>query len=169
MKRIAGAPEAEAFKLGLFALVRLKAYEPLAAAVLDGGQPVTTWWPVAYALQRIEDPRAAPALLQLLDGPGPLHARVRRARARARSRTPSAVKPLARAARPGGEEPARADGRVRFARWPSLARPTRREPLVASGEHADRRIPTSGSKPSTALGTLRAADGLADRPGSLDR
>ena len=55
-------PEAEAFKLGLFALVRLKAYDPIAAAVLDGGRPVTTWWPVAYALQRVEDPRAAPAL-----------------------------------------------------------------------------------------------------------
>ena len=55
-------PEAEAFKLGIFALVRLKAYEPLAAAVVDNGRPVSTWWPVAYALQRIEDPRAAPVL-----------------------------------------------------------------------------------------------------------
>jgi cyclophilin family peptidyl-prolyl cis-trans isomerase/HEAT repeat protein len=55
--------EAEAFKLGVFALVRLRAYEPLAAAVLDGGgHPRVTWWPVAYALQRIEDARAAPAL-----------------------------------------------------------------------------------------------------------
>ena len=61
------APEAEAFKLALAALVRLRAYEPLAAAVLDGsGRPISTWWPVAYALQRIEDPRAAPALRQLV-------------------------------------------------------------------------------------------------------
>jgi cyclophilin family peptidyl-prolyl cis-trans isomerase/HEAT repeat protein len=64
------APEAEAFKLAVFALVRLKAYEPLAAAVLAGDRPVSTWWPVAYALQRIEDPRAAPALMTLLQVPG---------------------------------------------------------------------------------------------------
>jgi len=64
------APEAEAFKLALFALVRLKAYEPLAAAVLSSDRPVSNWWPVAYALQRIEDPRAASALLQLLQVPG---------------------------------------------------------------------------------------------------
>lgn len=60
------AAEAEAFKLGLFALVRLRAYDALAAAVLDQeGRPVSTWWPIAYALQRVEDPRAAPALRQL--------------------------------------------------------------------------------------------------------
>jgi cyclophilin family peptidyl-prolyl cis-trans isomerase/HEAT repeat protein len=65
-----GAPEAEAFKLAVFSLVRLRAYEPLAAAVLDGDRPVSSWWPVAYALQRIEEPRAAPALLQLLSAGG---------------------------------------------------------------------------------------------------
>lgn len=60
------APEAEAFKLGIFALVRLRAYDALAAAVLDqNGRPLSTWWPIAYALQRVEDPRAAPALRQL--------------------------------------------------------------------------------------------------------
>ena len=64
------ADEAEAFKLALFALVRLGAYEPLAAAVLDGDRPRSAWWPVAYALQRINDPRAAPALRQLLNTPG---------------------------------------------------------------------------------------------------
>src|SRR5262249_40045269 len=37
-----------AARLGIFALVRLKAYGPLAAAVLDGsGQPRVRWWPVA--------------------------------------------------------------------------------------------------------------------------
>jgi cyclophilin family peptidyl-prolyl cis-trans isomerase/HEAT repeat protein len=65
------AAEAEAFRLGVYALVRLGTYEPLAAAVLDSsGSRVTTWWPVAYALGRIEDKRAAPALLQMLNGPG---------------------------------------------------------------------------------------------------
>jgi cyclophilin family peptidyl-prolyl cis-trans isomerase/HEAT repeat protein len=63
-------PEAQAFELALFALVRLKAYEPLASAVLEGDRPVCTWWPVAYALQRIEDQRAAPVLVQLLQAPG---------------------------------------------------------------------------------------------------
>ena len=77
------APEAEAFKLALFALVRLKAYEPLAAAVLDGDRPVSTWWPVAYALQRIEDPRArAGAAAARCRRPGRYTAGVRGARAR---------------------------------------------------------------------------------------
>jgi HEAT repeat protein/cyclophilin family peptidyl-prolyl cis-trans isomerase len=62
---------AEAARLAIYALVRLGSYEALAAAVLDGsGQPVTRWWPVAFALGRINDPRAAPALLNLLATPG---------------------------------------------------------------------------------------------------
>ena len=59
-------PGVEAFRLGVYALARLKAYEPLAAAVLDAnGQPRVLWWPVAYALQWTEDRRALPALLTL--------------------------------------------------------------------------------------------------------
>ena len=64
------APPTEAVRLGLFALARLGAYEPLAAAVLANGQPVSNWWPVAYALQRVGDVRAAPALLVLANTPG---------------------------------------------------------------------------------------------------
>jgi cyclophilin family peptidyl-prolyl cis-trans isomerase/HEAT repeat protein len=65
------AADVEAFRLALYALVRLKAYDPLASAVLDGqGQPRSRWWPVAYALQRIEDPRAVPALIALAASPG---------------------------------------------------------------------------------------------------
>ena len=64
-------PPVEAARLGLYALVRLGSYEALAAAALDpSGQPVSAWWPVAYALQRLGDPRAAPALLPLLNTPG---------------------------------------------------------------------------------------------------
>ncbi len=57
---------AAAFRLALYALVRLKAYMPLASVVLDAsGQPRVRSWPVAFALQRLEDPRALPALLTL--------------------------------------------------------------------------------------------------------
>ena len=63
--------QAEAVRLGLYALARLNAYEALATAVLDGnGQPVSSWWPVAYALQRVGDVRAAPALTALMSTPG---------------------------------------------------------------------------------------------------
>ena len=62
---------AEAARLAIYALVRLGSYEALSAAVLDGsGQPVSRWWPVAYALGRINDPRAAPILITLLNTPG---------------------------------------------------------------------------------------------------
>ena len=65
------APPVEAARLGLYALVRFGSYEALAAAALDAsGRPVSTWWPVAYALQRLADMRAAPALIALLDTPG---------------------------------------------------------------------------------------------------
>lgn len=61
------AAGAEAFRLGVFALVRLRSYDALASAVLTpDGHPVTTWWPVAFGLQRIEDKRAAPALHELV-------------------------------------------------------------------------------------------------------
>ncbi len=57
---------AAAFRLGVFALVRLKSYDQLAAAVLDpAGQPRVRWWPVAFALQRLEDKRALNALMTL--------------------------------------------------------------------------------------------------------
>src|SRR5262249_52106324 len=63
---------AAVFRLGVFALVRLKAYDQLAAAVLDpSGRPLVTWWPVAFALQRLEDKRALPALLALANDSNP--------------------------------------------------------------------------------------------------
>ena len=61
------SPQVEAARLGLYALARLGNYDALAAAVIDErGAPVSAWWPVAYALQRVGDPRAAPALTTLL-------------------------------------------------------------------------------------------------------
>src|SRR5262249_32844248 len=88
------APEAEAFRLGMYALVRLGTYDPLASAVLDGdGNRATTWWPVAYALSRIEDKRAAPALVQTLKGPGK-YSPAFAARGLGALKDPSAVAPL---------------------------------------------------------------------------
>jgi HEAT repeat protein/cyclophilin family peptidyl-prolyl cis-trans isomerase len=61
-----------AFRLALFALARLQAYGQLASVVLGtSGEPSVRWWPVAYALQRIEDVRALPALLALVKDPHP--------------------------------------------------------------------------------------------------
>ncbi len=67
------SPAIEAVRLGIYALVRLGAYDALASSLLDaGGQPRSRWWPVAYAFQRIGDAKAAPALLALLQGDGQL-------------------------------------------------------------------------------------------------
>jgi HEAT repeat protein/cyclophilin family peptidyl-prolyl cis-trans isomerase len=61
-----GSP-AGVFRLAVYALTRLRASAALRSAVLDGqGQPRVRWWPVAYALQRLEDPAAQPALRALL-------------------------------------------------------------------------------------------------------
>jgi cyclophilin family peptidyl-prolyl cis-trans isomerase/HEAT repeat protein len=60
-------PGAEAFRLGVYALTRLKAADELLSVVLDeSGQPRVVWWPVAYALSRTDDPRVVPPLLALL-------------------------------------------------------------------------------------------------------
>src|SRR6185369_3938928 len=42
----------------------------LAAAITDGNGRVPGWWPIAYALQRVGDPRAAAALRELAQTPG---------------------------------------------------------------------------------------------------
>jgi cyclophilin family peptidyl-prolyl cis-trans isomerase/HEAT repeat protein len=95
------APEAEAFRLGIYALVRLRAYEPLAAAVLDqSGRPVTSWWPVAFALQRVGDPRAQGALVHLLRVPGSF-TRAFAARGLGALRDRSSVEALTALAAPG--------------------------------------------------------------------
>ena len=89
-------PEVEAFRLGLYALAELHAFEPLAAAVLQpDGQPVLWWWPVAHALGRVDDPRAVDALITLAGvqgGSGPALA----AEGLGALGDPAAVEPLSR-------------------------------------------------------------------------
>jgi O-succinylbenzoate synthase len=64
-------PEIDLCRLSLFALVRMRQYDALARVALDAqGRPVSRWWPVAFALQRIGDPRAVPALLALSSSTG---------------------------------------------------------------------------------------------------
>jgi HEAT repeat protein/cyclophilin family peptidyl-prolyl cis-trans isomerase len=64
-------PSVEAFRLGVYALARLNAFDA-AAGVLIGanGQAVVQWWPVAYALARMPDTRAAAALTAFVRGGG---------------------------------------------------------------------------------------------------
>jgi cyclophilin family peptidyl-prolyl cis-trans isomerase/HEAT repeat protein len=65
------SPDVEAFRLGVYALARLKAWDAFAAAVLGpAGAPKVTWWPVAYAAQRIGDARAFTTLAVLSRRPG---------------------------------------------------------------------------------------------------
>jgi cyclophilin family peptidyl-prolyl cis-trans isomerase/HEAT repeat protein len=60
------SPDVELCRLSLYALVRLQNFDALAQVALDGqGQPISSWWPVAYALQRSGDRRAIPALRTL--------------------------------------------------------------------------------------------------------
>ncbi|MDP1572357.1 MAG: HEAT repeat domain-containing protein [Vicinamibacterales bacterium] len=66
-------PDVEAVRLGAYALVRLRDAAALRGALVDAaGQPVSDWWPVAYAFQRIEHPSVAPVLLRLLESEGQL-------------------------------------------------------------------------------------------------
>ena len=53
------SPPADAVRLGLYALVRLGSFDGIAQSVLAGGNgaPVSTWWPVAFALGRAADAR----------------------------------------------------------------------------------------------------------------
>ena len=59
-------PRIEAFRSGLYALAALGSYDALAATILtETGDPVLWWWPVAYALRQVDDPRAVGPLRTL--------------------------------------------------------------------------------------------------------
>ncbi len=60
-------PRVEAFRSGVRALAALGDFDALAATVLtESGDPVLWWWPVADALARVGDPRAAGPLRTLV-------------------------------------------------------------------------------------------------------
>jgi cyclophilin family peptidyl-prolyl cis-trans isomerase/HEAT repeat protein len=143
---------ADAFRLGVYALARLKNYDALASSVLGSdGQPKVQWWPVAYALQRIEDKRALPALLALAGAEG-VYTRTFALKGLGGLRDPSAVPVLlpyidaSRAASGSTLEAIRAMGRIGDARGePALTKllytrglsPTvRAETLLALGDSA---------------------------------
>jgi cyclophilin family peptidyl-prolyl cis-trans isomerase/HEAT repeat protein len=153
----ASSPEATALALGLNALVRLKAYEPMASAVVADGQPASAWWPVAYALQRVEDPRAAPVLVRLLGAQG-RYARAFAARGLGVLKEPSAVKPLVALLEPSAKSPlevtisvVRALGQI----GSSDAAPSLIPLLTEAGTHPNVRL-----EAVTALGSLHATDAL---------
>ena len=59
-------PRVEAFRAGVRALAGLGDFDALAATVLtESGDPLLWWWPVADALARVGDPRAAGPLRTL--------------------------------------------------------------------------------------------------------
>ncbi len=65
------APEVDACRLGIYALVRLKAPDVLLPVILDAdSRPRSEWWPIAFALRRTEDPRTLVPLQLLLRGTG---------------------------------------------------------------------------------------------------
>ena len=123
---------------------------PLASAVLDAdGRPVSHWWPVAYAFQRVGDPKAGAALLRAAQGDGVMtrafaarglgaikeRARSRRWSRRWRNGRRADRRCASQAARALGELGARAGGRA--ARSSLLTTPNARsEPATRSGHRA---------------------------------
>lgn len=110
------APDIESCRLAIFALARLREFAPLARVVLAAdGRPVSAWWPVAYALQRVGDARATPALEMLARSPGVYSAAFS---LRSAGGTPEGIALAQRFA-----SDASADARVRTAAIRALGRP----------------------------------------------
>ena len=173
---------ADAFRLGVYALARLKSYEGLAASVLGtNGQPTLQWWPAAYALQRIEDARAVPALLTLAASDSP-YTKAFAIKGLGQLREVSAVPVLlplidpSRAAAPATIEAIRAAGRIGDDRATApllkllytrdLSPTVRAETLVALAKtggdvSADAFVDFLGDRSPTVR--LAAMQGLADR------
>ena len=88
------SPRVEAFRSGVRALAALGDFDALAATVLaESGDPLLWWWPVADALARVGDPRAAEPL-RTLAGVGGVVGVVLAVRGLGRLGDASAVEPL---------------------------------------------------------------------------
>jgi HEAT repeat protein/cyclophilin family peptidyl-prolyl cis-trans isomerase len=157
------SPDVDACRLALFALVRLKQYDALARVALDpSGAPVSRWWPVAYALQRIGDARAIPALSALAATPG-VHTAAFALRGLATLRDARAVEPaLAIAPR------ASADVRVRIAAVRALGqlRSIAAVPVLlkmVNDSSTPRNLALESVEALGVIGDRRALDDMLDR------
>ena len=147
---------AAAFKLAVFALTKLKAYDALAGVVLDDtGQPRVRWWPVAFALQRLEDRRALMPLLTLLKDPQP-YTRAFAAKGLGAMKDRAAVAALI----PLASDPDRSLAIESIRALGRLADPSAAAPLVRIVQNA-KAEPHVRLEAVTALGALRA-DGVSD-------
>ena len=147
---------AAAFKLAVFALTKLKAYDALAGVVLDDtGQPRVRWWPVAFALQRLEDRRALMPLLALLKDPQP-YTRAFAAKGLGAMKDRAAVAALI----PLASDPDRSLAIESIRALGRLADPSAAAPLVRIVQNA-KAEPHVRLEAVTALGALRA-DGVSD-------
>jgi cyclophilin family peptidyl-prolyl cis-trans isomerase/HEAT repeat protein len=146
-------PEADAVRLGLFALVRLRSYEALASAVQDQSGRVSAWWPVAFAFQRINDPRAVPVLRELAGTPG-RYTRSFAARGLGAQRDVASAPVLKAMLEQAGSDVAVAVSAVR-----ALAQIGEADPVIAvlNAEKAD---PNLRLEAVTALGTIKSQAAL---------
>lgn len=70
-ERYPQTPAVEVCRSAILALTRMRQYDALAKVILDdAGRPVSSWWPVAFALQRVGDKRAANPLVALVNVDG---------------------------------------------------------------------------------------------------
>jgi len=155
MEAVRDTPAA-AFKLAVFALTRLKAYDALAGVVLDeAGQPRVRWWPVAFALQRLEDRRALMPLLALLKDPQP-YTRALAAKGLGAMKDRAAAAALV----PLVNDPDRSLSIESIRALGRLADPSAAAPLIRIVQNA-KAEPHVRLEAVTALGALRA-DGVSD-------
>ncbi len=145
----------EAFRLGLYALADLNAFEPLARTILEeNGQPILWWWPVAYALEQLEDPRAFNALTTLAGVQGSIGVALA-ARGLGALGDPAAIETLVALLNPG-----RRDARVMASAVGALAAigDSRAAPALKRFVLTPDLDPTLLLKTVEALGHLRSRD-----------
>jgi cyclophilin family peptidyl-prolyl cis-trans isomerase/HEAT repeat protein len=148
------SPPVEAVRLGAYALVRLGGYDALASSLLDrDGRPRSRWWPVAFAFQRMNDPRAVPVLLALLQGEGQL-TRSFAVRGLAVSKDPRGFTPLLAIAESAGEPLA---ARIQAVRGVAAHGDPRGAPALIRIVTAGKTEPNLRLESVTALGLLKSS------------